>query len=103
MNKIENIVDGSGTLLTKDALALGFTKYQIYSFIEKNNFECVYHGGYVSADAWADENYILSLCCPQGVLSHDKALYYHGLVDREPLQKNNYCIYWLWYRRLGKR
>ncbi len=87
MNKIENIVDSSGTLLTKDALAHGFTKFQIYSFIEKNNFESVSHGVYVSPDAWEDENYILSLRCPQGVLSHDEALYHHGLVDREPMQK----------------
>ena len=45
------------------------------------------HGVYVSPDTWEDENYILSLRCPQGVLSYDEALYYHGLVDREPLKK----------------
>ena len=45
------------------------------------------HGVYVSPDAWEDENCVLSLRCPQGVLSHDEALYYHGLIDREPVKK----------------
>ena len=87
MNNIENTVDSTGMFLTKKALEQGFSKYQIYNFIEKNNFECVAHGVYVSPEAWEDENYILSLRCPQGVLSHDEALYYHGLTDREPMQK----------------
>ena len=87
MNSIENIVDSSGTLLIREALAQGFSKFQIYHYIEKNNFEYVAHGVYVSPDAWEDEDYILSLRCPQGVLSHDESLYYHGLVDREPIQK----------------
>lgn len=44
-------------------------------------------GVYASPEAWEDESYILSLRCPQGVLSHDEALYYHGLIDREPMQQ----------------
>lgn len=31
-----------------------------------------------------DEAYVLSQRCPKGVISHDDALYYYGLVDREP-------------------
>ena len=87
MKKIEDIIDRSGMLLTKDALAQGFSKFQIYNFIEKYNFERVAHGIYASPDAWEDEIFVLSLRCPQGVLSHDEALYYHGLTDREPTQK----------------
>ena len=87
MKSIKDIVDDSGMFLTKGALAQGFSKYQIYDFIEKNNYECVSHGVYVSPDAWEDENYVLSLRCPQGVFSHDEALYYHGLIDREPVKK----------------
>ena len=87
MSSIENIIDKSGTLVTKDALAQGFSKFQIYSFIEKHNFVRVAHGIYVSHDAWGDDNFVLSLRCPQGILSHDEALYYHGLIDREPIQK----------------
>jgi len=54
--------------------------------IEKK-FEKVAYGVYVSPETWEDNLYILSLRCPQGVYSHDEALYYHGLIDREPMQR----------------
>ena len=87
MKSIKDIVDDSGMFLIKEALAQGFSKYQVYDFIEKNKFECVSHGVYVSSGAWEDENYILSLRCHQGIFSHDEALYFHGLIDREPVKK----------------
>ena len=85
MKLIERIVDKSGILLTKDAIEAGISKYTLYSFINDNGFEQVAHGVYASPEAWEDESYILSLRCPQGVLSHDEALYFHGLTDREPI------------------
>lgn len=44
------------------------------------------HGIYASPEAWVDEAYLLHLRVPKAVFSHDEALYYHNLVDREPLQ-----------------
>ena len=41
-------------------------------------------GIYISKDVLEDEAYVLSQRCPKGVISHDDALYYYGLVDREP-------------------
>lgn len=87
MKTPEEIVDDSGILLTKNAIEAGISKYALYNFIRNNGFEKAAHGVYASPETWKDENYILSLRCPQGVLSHDEALYYHGLTDREPLQK----------------
>lgn len=87
MKTPEEIVDDSGILLTKNAIEAGISKHALYNFIRDNGFEKAAHGVYVSPETWKDENYILSLRCPQGVLSHDEALYYHGLTDREPLQK----------------
>lgn len=87
MKTPEEIVDDSGILLTKNAIEAGISKYALYNFIRNNGFEKAAHGVYASPETWEDENYILSLRCPQGVLSHDEALYYHGLTDREPLQK----------------
>lgn len=87
MKTPEEIVDDSGILLTKNAIEAGISKHALYNFIRDNGFEKAAHGVYVSPETWEDENYILSLRCPQGVLSHDEALYYHGLTDREPLQK----------------
>lgn len=87
MKTPEEIVDDSGILLTKNAIEAGISKHALYNFIRNNGFEKAAHGVYASPETWEDENYILSLRCPQGVLSHDEALYYHGLTDREPLQK----------------
>lgn len=87
MKTPEEIVDDSGILLTKNAIEAGISKHALYNFIRNNGFEKASHGVYASPETWKDENYILSLRCPQGVLSHDEALYYHGLTDREPLQK----------------
>ena len=87
MKEIEGVIDSSGILLTKDAIEAGISKHSLYSFIKENAFEQVAHGVYASPEAWEVESYILSLRCPQGVLSHDEALYYHGLIDREPLQQ----------------
>ena len=87
MKTHEEIVDDSGILLTKNAIEAGISKHALYNFIRNNGFEKAAHGVYASPETWKDENYILSLRCPQGVLSHDEALYYHGLTDREPLQK----------------
>ena len=87
MKTPEEIVDDSGILLTKNAIEAGISKHALYNFIRDNGFEKAAHGVYASPETWEDENYILSLRCPQGVLSHDEALYYHGLTDREPLQK----------------
>ncbi|MBS6295464.1 MAG: type IV toxin-antitoxin system AbiEi family antitoxin domain-containing protein [Dialister sp.] len=87
MKTPEEIVDDSGILLTKNAIEAGISKHALYNFIRNNGFEKAAHGVYASPETWKDENYILSLRCPQGALSHDEALYYHGLTDREPLQK----------------
>lgn len=87
MKTPEEIVDDSGILLTKNAIEAGISKHALYNFMRNNGFEKAAHGVYASPETWEDENYILSLRCPQGVLSHDEALYYHGLTDREPLQK----------------
>lgn len=87
MKTPEEIVDDSGILLTKNAIEAGISKHALYNFIRNNGFEKAAHGVYASPETWEDENYILSLRCPQGILSHDEALYYHGLTDREPLQK----------------
>ena len=83
---IDNLVDDSGILLTDTAIKSGITKSALYSFIETHHYEKVAHGVYISPDAWPDEAYILSLRYPGAVFSHDEALYYHGLTDREPMQ-----------------
>ena len=62
-----------------------FSKFNIYDFIEKNKMVKIAPGVYALPEVIVDETFILSQRCPNGVISHDDALYYYGLIDREPL------------------
>ena len=48
--------------------------------------ERVAHGMYLSKDTWVDAMYLLHLRFSQVVFSHDTALFFHDLTDRESLQ-----------------
>ena len=79
-------VNNNGVLATNDALAAGVSKFVLSRFISENQYEKVYHGIYLAPDAWRDDAYLTQLRCPQVVYSHDSALFYHDLTDREPFQ-----------------
>ena len=78
--------NNNGVLTTNDALAAGVSKFVLSRFVSENQYEKVYHGIYLAPDAWRDDAYLMQLRCPQVIFSHDCALYYHDLTDREPLQ-----------------
>ncbi len=44
------------------------------------------HGVYISPDTWTDAMYLLHLRCEQAVFSHETAVFFHDLADREPLR-----------------
>ena len=75
-----------GVLKTSSVTAMGISKTALAQFISKNEYERVSLGVYLAPDAWRDDAYLLQLRCPQVVFSHDSALFYHDLTDREPLQ-----------------
>jgi len=83
---IADYIDDSGILLTENVIRAGVEKSRLYSFIEKNGLEKVAQGIYATPECWVDELYILHLRCAKGVVSHDEALYYYDIVDREPFQ-----------------
>ena len=87
MKKTSDFIDTSGMLLTKNAIQGGIKKDEFYRFIAANHFEKAAHGIYLSPEAWEDESFVLHQRCPQAVFSHDEALFYHGLTDREPMQR----------------
>jgi predicted transcriptional regulator of viral defense system len=87
MDRILNFVDDSGMLLTNTALKGGVRKDEFYRFIRMNHFEKIAHGIYLSPEAWEDEAFVLHRRCPKAVFSHDEALFYHKLTDREPMQQ----------------
>ena len=87
MNNITDYIDETGVLITANVVKAGINKTALYKYLKDNNYEKIAHGIYASPEAWADENYALSVRYPQAVFSHDEALYYHGLVDREPMRQ----------------
>ena len=87
INNVMSLMDTSGMLLARNVMASGISKYDFYQFIRNNKLEKISHGVYLSPEAWEDPAYVLHLRCPQAVFSHDEALYYHDLVDHEPMQQ----------------
>lgn len=75
-----------GTLQTLQAINNGITKPTFYAYVKERGLEQAAHGVYVSPDAWTDAMYILHLRCGQAVFSHETALFFHDLTDREPLK-----------------
>lgn len=73
------------TIKTSEAINNGYTKPFIYQFLKENDYDKVASGIYVYKDSLIDNLYIIHERCPQAVISHDEALYYHRLIDREPL------------------
>ena len=73
-----------GIVKTAQVLAYGIAKHTFYAYAKKNGLEQAAHGVYITPDAWMDSLYLLHLRCAQGVLSHETALLFHDLTDREP-------------------
>ena len=84
MNKIDGYID-NGVLIVKNVKNRDVSRQAIYDYIKINHMEKVGPGMYITQETLEDESYTLSLRCPKGIISHDDALYYYGLVDREPL------------------
>lgn len=84
MNEIEKLIDKSGMITTKDIVENNQSKANFYNFLKENDFEQVSRGVYASKDVWVDPLMIAHMRCPKAVISHDAALHYYGLVDREP-------------------
>ena len=75
----------AGVLEVSNIDELNVSKDNFYKFVKENNYEKVGPGMYASKDDIVDELLVLHKRCPKGVISHDEALYYYRLVDREPL------------------
>ena len=73
-----------GTMVLKDATAAGVSKTYFYSYIEKLGMVRSGRGVYQTKDTWVDDFALLQRRCPEAVFSHDTALFFHDLTDREP-------------------
>lgn len=90
MNQFEQLdwllEEYDGTIQTFQVVKNGISKPTFYAYIKERGLEKVSHGVYVSPDTWTDAMYLLHLRCGQAVFSHETALFFHDLTDREPLK-----------------
>lgn len=95
-DKLDQLIEeNGGTIQTFQVLEAGISKTTFYAYVKKKELEQAAHGIYVSPDAWSDAAYLLHLRCGQAIFSHETALLFHDLTDREPLRysltvKNGY-------------
>jgi len=83
--QLDTILEGQhGMLQTSEVVKRGIPKSVFYNYVKEKELEQAAHGVYVSPDAWVDGMYLLHLRCSQGIFSHETALFFHDLTDREP-------------------
>ncbi len=84
LEKISN--ENNGTLRLEDALRAGISKTYVLDYVKRNDYEQAARGIYLSPDAWEDGMYILQMRYKEAVFSHETALYFLEMADREPMQ-----------------
>ncbi len=74
----------NGILRTSEVVDMGISKPVFYDYVKLKDLKQAAHGIYVSDDNWTDTLYLLHLRYGQLVFSHETALFFHDLTDREP-------------------
>lgn len=75
-----------GLIQTSQVIEAGISKPLFYDYVKEKKMEKVSHGVYIMPDVWVDAMYLLHLRCSQAIFSHESALFFHDLTDREPMQ-----------------
>lgn len=84
--KIEELIlRNKGIIHTSKIVEEGISKTYFYEYVKENKLEKLVHGVYITKDAWVDTMYLIYQRCKQAVFSHETALYFHDLTDREPV------------------
>ena len=78
-----------GIIQTAQVVESGISKPVFYKYVKERNLEQVAHGIYASQDAWVDAVFLIHLRSPKAVFSHETALFFHDLTDREPV---SHCV-----------
>ena len=73
-----------GYLSAKEARANGLSNKAMQRLTDRGLVERAAHGLYAGTDVFLDPYFITQYRCPQGVFSHETALYFHNLSDRTP-------------------
>lgn len=76
----------NGILEAKHASETGIDNKVLQRMTEKGIIERISRGLYIDSNFMHDEYMIAQYRCRKGVFSHETALYFHDLSDRNPLQ-----------------
>ncbi len=80
----ELLQQNNGIIRTSQVTEAKISKPVFYAYVREHKLEQAAHGVYISPDSWTDAMYLLHLRCKQAVFSHETALFFHDLTDREP-------------------
>lgn len=80
----ELIRQNNGIIQTSQVTGAKISKPVFYAYAREHKLEQAAHGVYISPDSWKDAMYLLHIRCKQAVFSHETALFFHDLTDREP-------------------
>lgn len=84
-DQLDKLMAGhDGIIQTSQVVDEGISKPVFYDYVKMRKLEQVAHGVYASADVWIDAFYLIHLRCEQAIFSHETALFFHDLTDREP-------------------
>ncbi|MGN0513051.1 MAG: abortive phage infection protein [Lachnospiraceae bacterium] len=84
---IDSLLEANrGLIQTSQVIEAGISKPLFYNYVKEKNMEKIAHGVYAVSDVWLDAMYLLHLRCSQAIFSHESALFFHDLTDREPMQ-----------------
>lgn len=83
------IAEKNGFIVTSDVTQANIPRQFLNQFVVDGLLEKVDRGAYVSPDSFDDEMYRLQMRFKPIIFSHDTALFFHGLTDRDPI---NYTV-----------
>lgn len=86
-----NIIDtllreNNGIIRTADAVRAGLSRPALGSLVKSGRLERIAHGQYIRSEDMPDELYLLQQRSDKIILSHETALFLHGMAERTPLR-----------------
>ena len=87
IEKLNDLInEHKGIILTKQITQVGIPRTYISELIKDGVLERLDRGAYITRECFDDEMYRLQAKFTSVVFSHDTALFFHDLTDRDPLQ-----------------
>lgn len=85
--KLQNLIKkNNGIISTKLVTEAGIPRTYLSEFVKKGKLERLERGIYLADDCYDDEMYRFQIKFTQAIFSHDTALFFYDLTDRDPLK-----------------